>query len=345
MYCAVVKFYCAARVLNVDTIAQSERSLKFNMDGHSIDTYNRWESTIPLIVAAVSGLISVILLVFSVFLNIEKCKNKFFEEVIYRTSKLILQDSLERDKENKYKLFGREVGIGAMWMTVLSAPIFLYAAFITFWGIFIIDQSFACDPDRDCFAYNLTSGDILGKDPVDNCSDFDSMDNVTVICYHFVFQYAEGFGAAGGVIALAPAISKAYIGTVLFFLRLRCNCLSRGCGNCSWRKIILFLIMLLPVIIICIILTLVINIPTVFNALVKTYQSALKLSAYMLTIMWTFCTSVQLILYIVKYSTEYVEPSQNVNVNMTVTIGTAKNETNPLINDQRRTVTYDGSTD
>ena len=65
-----------------------------------------------------------------------------------------------------------------------------------------------CEKNFDCFPKD--GDDYLQQEPVSNCSMFEFNGTVTYECYRLVFRYAEGLGAAGGILIFTTVFSKLY---------------------------------------------------------------------------------------------------------------------------------------
>ena len=61
----------------------------------------------------------------------------------------------------------------------------------------MIDESYTCDPELDCFPFDANNNTNLQDDPIVNCTDFDISDNITIICYHFAFNFTDAGGLVG----------------------------------------------------------------------------------------------------------------------------------------------------
>ena len=68
--------------------------------------------------------------------------------------------------------------------------------FTSFWDTFIIEETFGCDEDRDCYV-----GDN-SEDPISNC-DLINPRNTSVICYRLIFDSIIGLANIGGITFVA----------------------------------------------------------------------------------------------------------------------------------------------
>ena len=71
------------------------------------------------------------------------------------------------------------------------------------WDIFLIDETYTCDPGLDCFTSGI---------PVQNCSVLydPAISNVTgdptVVCFKFAFDYVLAASAIGGLVTFARGV-------------------------------------------------------------------------------------------------------------------------------------------
>ena len=173
------------------------------VEHYSIRTYANWTSYFPFVVALIILFFSI---ANSVFVHPILTHRRHYEHYInffFMYSKVIFRDALKRKKDphrillHRYEIAQKHV---VQLSTVTSAVI--YAVFISFWASFLVDQTFVCDPQLDCFISNSsTEVDANSAERVDDCADVS--DNVTVICYHFVLDTTAGFASAVGFLTVA----------------------------------------------------------------------------------------------------------------------------------------------
>ena len=143
---------------------------------------------------------------------------------------------LEKQSDKGYDVFGQHINSKVFaLLTVIIAPIITSTGFITFWNVYAVEEAVgsACVDNFDCFP--RMNGQFLLRDPVDNCTSFNfapslmnESTNATSIplisdidytCYRLVFRYAEGFGAAGGILAITALFSKLYFSILVSIRR------------------------------------------------------------------------------------------------------------------------------
>jgi len=68
--------------------------------------------------------------------------------------------------------------------------------FTTFWNTFILESTFGCDHDLDCYVGNT------GQDPIPDC-DLINPKNTSVVCYRLKFDIVNAIGNIGGTTFVA----------------------------------------------------------------------------------------------------------------------------------------------
>lgn len=114
---------------------------------------------------------------------------------------------------NIYTICGRHV---RPWLLIVLFLVIVFVhscTAVSFWCEFLIDESNHCDEHMDCFALNGTS--LLdveeGQQPLQNCIRYE-LQNYTIHCFRFSFDYANAMGDAGGVLVLATLVMNVQAG-------------------------------------------------------------------------------------------------------------------------------------
>ena len=144
--------------------------------------------------------------------------NTCLERVMYCITKLVYGKSIKLRNENgerKLFVFRRSVPQYLLSFYCLQMPTVLCCIFVTFWAVFLIDESFTCDPGLDCFPFDTSGrkwidGHPLQQQPIINCSSFESVNTVTIVCHTFVLNYSAAFSAAGGLLALIVMVMEKF---------------------------------------------------------------------------------------------------------------------------------------
>ena len=103
-----------------------------------------------------------------------------------------------------------------------------------FWGTFLnVESQNTCDPDLDCFPFD-THFNPLQNDPIVNCTDFNTSENVAIICYQHMFKLVDALGLFGGLLTFTQ-VSIKLSGRVLVWSMQPCreererDCCKRYC--------------------------------------------------------------------------------------------------------------------
>ena len=256
--------------------------------GYSIDVYRNWDYIPIAVITVVVGSSAFGLMLLNLFLGLYKkrCQGEFggvlCEDIIFRAPRLLLDFEVTNDLQgNKVAFFHRRrVPVAVINIFFAPAVLLCICAFITFWVIFLVEESFGCDPGLDCFPLQENNGALLSHTPIQNCSDYDLIGNVTIICYQFVLRYAEGFGAAGGIIALAASVMKMYE-IVLFWVVDSPS--TKNYIKCTMKWIVGGVVLFLPIICSGVVFGTFFGIPLVYNTITKTESGTLQFGAYLAT--------------------------------------------------------------
>ena len=253
--------------------------------GSSYNVYRNWE-LIPMI--AVSGGISLLSFVFAAIVGVYAIRNPdepmIGKEFIIGFIKIFLKIK-KKDETTEATLYKRKVSTNATLLFFMAAVFVMLCSFLAFWEIFLIENSFTCTPGLDCFAFD--SHQPISKSSISrNCSSFESLDNITIICYKFVYRYSEGLGTAGGLIVYASFMLKAYAAAYFWVLDLDC---SEGTCKCfrSWCKAVLICFLsILPTIIWAALLGASFRVPSFYETIIRTNSGAVQFIAFMFTLFY-----------------------------------------------------------
>ena len=143
----------------------------------------------------------------------------------------IIEERDDEDDEDEPQYFIKDQPLkGRFLMVVLSAAFqLMVCAMMTFWYEFLVDVSYSCDPDLDCYPFpvGISTAYTFSIPPIENCSDYEILpDNMTIICLTFSFDYPGAIGQAGGVFAFAALGMRLMTGIVIWLQsrdRVRCG--------------------------------------------------------------------------------------------------------------------------
>ena len=185
--------------------------------------YALWLS-IPATVVSVLPYVVIILL----------CCSVRFRSSTAGMVKFLLGDLVEKKEEEdgtKYLIQGRPLKGRFLSMVTVYSFMITSCALMTFWYEFLVNETYSCDPNFDCYPISPPSFSNfkmldLRIPPIVNCSDYEILpaDNMTIICFTFIFDYPQGLAAAGGVFAFALAGTRVIIGIMIRLKRRCCKC-------------------------------------------------------------------------------------------------------------------------
>ena len=137
--------------------------------------------------------------------------------------KFLLGDLVEKKEEEdgtKYLIHGQPLNIISLTTMTIGTLMITSCALMTFWYEFLVDVTYSCDPNLDCYLYPAPSFSFktyFSIPPIVNCSDYETLpDNTTIICLTFTFDYPHAFAAAGGVFAFAVFGIRTVIGIMVW---------------------------------------------------------------------------------------------------------------------------------
>ena len=139
-------------------------------------------------------------------------------------------------KLHVFILFNRTISRHLIPSVFPTITVFFACFFVVFWGTFLnVKSQNTCDSDMDCFPFDADLNRSLQNEPIMNCTDFDTNENVTIICYQLVFQPVYALGLVGGLLAFTQ-VSIKVLGHVLVWSFQPCHEGERGyCERyCFW---------------------------------------------------------------------------------------------------------------
>ena len=257
---------------------------------YSYYTYQNWDLYPILVTAAICGLLLMLMVVYACYKR--TVDNKFLP-FAYTVSRIIFRESVKKTEleagKKQYFIFGYPVTKRVFYTLGLLSINIWQAIFGTFWAVFLIDETFACDEKLDCFPFNIsnasnTAGPIQDY-PIEDCADFILIDDVEIQCYQFVLNYAEAMGAAGGVLILATLIIEGHVELLLWLL-------AKLSASDSFLRMICWMItnfigFLLPYTVAITLFSLGLFEPFFKDIWFKTISSAVMFSSYSATILFS----------------------------------------------------------
>ena len=237
------------------------------VEHHSLTTYTAW-MIVPAVMPFVIFIVTYIVLCSSL------CCNRSYDHynnfcVIY--SKLIFRDALKK-KENPHRILLHKYEINkerVKWLIPVTS-IVMMGVFLSFWGSFLIEETFVCDPLLDCFYDNSSKR-------LEDCADVS--DNIKVTCFQFVLNISAGFASAIGFLGVIVLYVYGYGYLLIWLMEAtyspKCTYLGVVC-----TRFCRYLLLVLPLLLGFFGIIIVFSVPFFSEIAFKTIESALKFSAY-----------------------------------------------------------------
>ena len=162
----------------------------------TLKTYQMLDRELPAILMAV-----LMTLAFFVVLVVVLLKRRCSSDDKGRMAPLVFIETIElyfpeinketSKNEEEIEVYGKRMSRQCFGiMSVFLIPVIVGTIFITFWNVYLVEESIGgnCEANFDCFP--KVGKDYLQKEPVSNCSVFELNGNVTYECYRLVFRYA-----------------------------------------------------------------------------------------------------------------------------------------------------------
>ena len=263
---------------------------------HAYSVYTHWDSVPPVVVSAIANLLGFLLVIFFVIYAIYKHYQQEKVEVpilMYAAVSTIFRNAIKRktvDNETVYVIMDRKTSQGFIPALFLLIPGFISSVFMSFWEVFLIDESYTCDPGLDCFPFDANNYTNLQDDPVVNCTDFDINDNITITCYHFAFNFTDAAGLVGGLLSLIAFVFMLLVSVLYWALDLagEDKKAKKKCKyKCCWllKRIVLVILTISPSVGSIIAFVLVCTVPAIQDALTER-RNFWKFNAYFVTFMY-----------------------------------------------------------
>ena len=178
---------------------------------------------IPISGLVIFGLlIPIVLGLFLTFLYFRKCHR--LPGLIGRMIIVDFEEELEGYHRYSYYICGQKVNSFTVAAISCVCVLEFLCALIAFWNTFLTDTAIGCqDTSWDCFPLDKLNTSLLDdhQEPLNvvECANYESRDTVTILCFKFVFLYAEGLSEAGGLVFALTLGTNLYIGVFVLINR------------------------------------------------------------------------------------------------------------------------------
>lgn len=264
----------------------------------SFQTYATLSIGIPAVALGIFALLlPLVLVMFLAFFYYKTCQR--LPGLIGKMIIVEFEEELVEEHKYVYYICGQKVNTFTVAAISCVTVLQFLCAFIAFWNTFLTDSNIGCADDSwDCFPLNKDNGSLLfGYDQPLNatdCSMFESRSNITILCFKFVFLYAEGLSEAGGLVFALTLGTNLYIALFVLINRIK---------SVFWKRFCRFIAGLCGAIIFvfpCVLFTF----DKGFQTL-RTPNRALQFALYMVTLFFVvFVLGFSMCLYIPRFDAE-----------------------------------------
>jgi hypothetical protein len=222
----------------------------------SLDTYTAVNVVVPAVLSGVLWALIFFPLLFVLCLVDDV--PRFLVEML----QLGMSDIEESDSDSRscVKVDGCKIKKNFLKLLVLLViPLTVTTIFFSFWNVWLVQEepTGGCLPNFDCFP--MLGDRVLQDTPVETCSQSFNLstavvdlmndtsiyadtaaegelapDAITYKCYRFVFRYAEGIGAAGGILFFTAILTKLYVSIFVSIYNMDNDALAPGCLIGLW---------------------------------------------------------------------------------------------------------------
>ena len=196
--------------------------LQIRSMAHSFETYNNWNTMSVIYLTSITVFICVISFVIIVISGICNCTCVSpINKLMFHFVKITFRDSIKKSENSpdKFIFYGYEIPSIFLFLLSTINLVVLWLAFVSFWASFLVDETFVCDPQLDCFLLDPSALIVLSGKQLDNCTSYDCT-NCTVVCFQFVFDFNKGFSSTVGFISVAVIYNKICISLLIFLWEL-----------------------------------------------------------------------------------------------------------------------------
>ena len=147
----------------------------------------------------------------------------------------VIDEAREENGETKYFIRGKQLKGNFRTAVLFSGYLLAVCALTTFWFVFLVDVTYSCDPNLDCYPFPAGFSKVITWNipAIINCSDYEILpDNTTIVCFTFTFDYHEAIGAVGSVFAFMVFGIRAMIGIIVWLQNKHSVEFSKAAGYC-----------------------------------------------------------------------------------------------------------------
>ena len=195
--------------------------------GHSFDTYYDW-MVFPLWLAAGILVFGVLGILIIGLIGICSHSTENVVNLLFHFARVTFGNCLKKKDSNRFTFYYFEVPSYFIVGLSMITAVILGTTFLSFWLSFIVNETFVCDPQLDCFLRDPLTYLVPSSERLDNCTSYDSTNiNGTVVCYEFIFDLTKGFSSAVGFMGVAVAYCRSYVFMLILVEKFCCKCCTK----------------------------------------------------------------------------------------------------------------------
>ena len=218
---------------------------------------------------------------------IYKCKlcdkwrcSQYFVDPLFHFVRVIFGDHInKKEGSQKFIFYSYEISSLQIFRLSTITLMVLGPTFMSFWVSFVVNETFVCDPQLDCFVRNPSTHIVLSSEPLDDCTSYDNT-NGTVVCFQFVFDLTKGFSSAVGFMGVAVVYCRLYTFIMIWIQEFCSNKCHMGC--IKYVSDVMHIVIFIPVISLFAIIGFR-AVPFFSDVVLKTNKSTIIFYAYMIS--------------------------------------------------------------
>ena len=195
-----------------------------------------------------------------------RCRSsQYFVGPLFHFVKVTFGDRIKKiEGSQKFTFYNHEISpFGIFHLSPITLMI-LGPTFVSFWVLFLVNETFVCDPQLDCFLRDPSTLIVFSSEPLDNCTSSYDSTNGTVVCFQFIFDLTKGFSSAVGFMAVAVVYCRLYISIMIWLQKF---------GRNKYQMTISYIMHIVITIIFVLIIIVVIEAPFFRDVVFKTFKS------------------------------------------------------------------------
>ena len=228
-----------------------------------------------------SGIVILGVLILMKVSAMRKCNryrsSQYLVDPLFHFVKVIFGDRInKKEGSQKFIFYNYEISSLQIFMLSTNTLMVFGPTFMSFWVSFIVNETFVCDPQLDCFLHYPSTHFFPSSKRLDNCTSYDSTSG-TVVCFQFVFDLTEGFSSAVGFMGVAVVYCRLYTFIMIWLQEFCSNKCQMNCAK--YVSIIMQAVIGIPIITVFIIIF-VRAVPFFSDVVFRTNRSTIIFYAY-----------------------------------------------------------------